>query len=188
MWVAYSITVNKFPLNVTQRTFKDVRKNTCVGKYYYCVTEVVVNSLKSNIMNTLASVTFYCELCWSIFSYKKSLGNTPVLLESFFFFFLYRYHSVSMPLSPNHIACELTFRTNSMYFSSPGARIDNWIMGSIISTQWSSLIRGAQPERGGWEGKLCFKKKNCCGLLNKRAIKQRPLALEKRKAYTNTQR
>lgn len=48
-------------------------------------------------------------------------------------------------LSPNLFVCEPTFRTSCMYFL-PCARIDNWIKGSILSTQWPSLIKGAQSE------------------------------------------
>lgn len=70
-----------------------------------------------------------------------------------------------MLLSPNQFACVPTFTANRVYFF-PGARIDNWIRGSIISTQWPSLIRGMQSEKGGWEGKLCLIE-NRCGLLNK---------------------
>lgn len=71
------------------------------------------------------------------------LPSLATFLTTFIFISL----SFYMLLSVNQFACESTFRTNCMYFF-PGARIDNWIRGSIISTQWPSLIRGTQSE---WE-------------------------------------
>lgn len=40
----------------------------------------------------------------------------------------------------------------------PGARIDNWIIGSILSTQWPSLIKETQSEQEAGRGNCALPK------------------------------
>lgn len=88
---------------------------------------------------------------------------------------LYLYLSVSLYASFSKSICRPSELTLCTFI--PGARIDNWIRGSIISTQWPSLIR-ERSQNGRLRGET-VPHRNHCGLLNKRAIKHSPLALAK---------
>lgn len=73
----------------------------------------------------------YIRVCFALYIQSATCCDLCFLVSKYFFsIIIFIPLSVCLLLSLNQFACEPTFRTNCMYFF-PGARIDNWIRGSI---------------------------------------------------------